>query len=49
MNYLVDTCVLLWLTGDPSKLPAPVRRVFGPSGGVIHVSAISAFELGIIW
>ncbi|MBI4657939.1 MAG: type II toxin-antitoxin system VapC family toxin [Verrucomicrobia bacterium] len=47
MNCLLDTCTLLWLADDPDQMPQSVRRVLSEPGSVIHVSPVSAWELGI--
>ncbi len=47
MNYLLDTCVVLWLADDPIRLSAVVRDILETEDSMVHVSAISALELGI--
>lgn len=47
MNLLLDTCSLLWLTDDPSRLSAPARTALASPGSTVYVSAVSAWELGI--
>lgn len=47
VSLLLDTCVLLWLADDPRQLPERVRAQLGPNGPPVHVSAITALELGI--
>lgn len=47
MNLLLDTCSLLWLTDDPSRLSTPARTALASPGNTIYVSAVSAWELGI--
>lgn len=47
MNTLLDTCALLWLADDPHQLPEAVRRVISEPDSMVHVSAVSAWELGI--
>ena len=44
---LLDTCVLLWLAADQSKLSLKARELLGKSSGELVVSAISAFEIGL--
>jgi PIN domain nuclease of toxin-antitoxin system len=44
---LLDTCVVLWLAADPSKLSAKARKHIGRRQGRLFVSAISAFEIGV--
>jgi PIN domain nuclease of toxin-antitoxin system len=43
---LLDTCTLLWLVGTSDQLPASVHAALQTAHGGIHVSAISAFEIG---
>lgn len=47
MNCLLDTCVLLWLAADPMKLSPAVRSLLDTGDWAVHVSAVSALELGI--
>ena len=44
---LLDTCTLLWLASDVSKLSELAKREISDSRGGLFVSAITAFELGI--
>src|SRR5258706_15995071 len=47
MRILLDTCALLWLVGDPSRL-SPAALAVVTSGEVRRcVSAISAFEIAV--
>ena len=46
MKLILDTCVLLWMAGDPSKLSESARKALIPSND-FYVSAISAFEIAI--
>jgi len=46
MKLILDTCVLLWMAGDPSRLSAAARKVLSPEND-FYVSAISAFEIAI--
>jgi PIN domain nuclease of toxin-antitoxin system len=47
MRLLLDTCVLLWTAGDPTRLPAEVRKLLSSQDTERCVSAISAFEVAI--
>ncbi len=45
---LLDTCTLLWLSGEPPRLPAPVIAAIRQAPpGQRYVSAISAYEIGV--
>jgi PIN domain nuclease of toxin-antitoxin system len=43
---LLDTCALLWLAVDQSRLSATAKQALDASSGGLFVSAISAFEVG---
>jgi|SRR6185295_863851 len=43
---LLDTCALLWLAVDQSKLSSIAKRALEANAGTLFVSAISAFEIG---
>ena len=43
---LLDTCTLLWVAADQSKLSETARSCIGDHAGQLWVSAISAFEIG---
>jgi PIN domain nuclease of toxin-antitoxin system len=43
---LLDTCVILWLSGDSSLISPPVRRALVAPGQQVFVLAISAYEIG---
>jgi PIN domain nuclease of toxin-antitoxin system len=45
MNYLLDTHVLLWLIGEPAKLPVPLVDELANRDNGIWVSAASAMEV----
>jgi PIN domain nuclease of toxin-antitoxin system len=47
MNLLLDTCALLWLVDRPSRLPAAVKKQLTSPSARVHVSALTAWELGI--
>lgn len=44
---LADTCVLLWLAGDRGRLSDPARLALELPSETLHVSAISALEVGL--
>jgi PIN domain nuclease of toxin-antitoxin system len=43
---LLDTCTLLWLALDQSGLSSPAKLRLQEQADSLHVSAISAFEIG---
>lgn len=45
MRYLLDTHVLLWLFGEPARVPVDVRRVLADRTNDVLVSAVSALEI----
>lgn len=44
---LLDTCVLLWLVGEPDRLSIRARDAIATHAGSLIVSSISAFEIGV--
>ena len=44
---LLDTCTLLWLVADPSKLSDPAKEVLSKEDEPLFISAITAFEIGL--
>ena len=44
---LLDTCTLLWLASDQTRLSADAIRRFGEQAGFLFSSSISAFEIGL--
>ena len=42
---LLDTCTLLWLTSDQTKLSLGARQALSENTGQLYVSAISGFEI----
>lgn len=44
-SYLLDTHVLLWLLGDPGRVPEEVRDQLADRSNVLLVSAASALEI----
>ena len=45
MRYLLDTHVLLWLLGDPERVPERVRDDLADPRHELWVSAVSALEI----
>ncbi len=45
MRYLLDTHVLLWLLGDPARVPEHVRHELADPAVTLLVSAASALEV----
>jgi PIN domain nuclease of toxin-antitoxin system len=43
---LLDTCTLLWLAADQSRLSTHAKQVLESNAGALFLSAISAFEIG---
>lgn len=46
MKLILDTCVLLWMAGDPKRLSDAARNALSKENK-LYVSAISAFEVAI--
>ncbi len=44
---LLDTCALLWLAGDQSRLSDRAREAVVRHAGELFVSSISAFEIAL--
>ncbi len=44
-SYLLDTHVLLWLLGDPGRVPEAVRVELADRANPLFVSAASALEI----
>lgn len=42
---LLDTCTLLWLTSDQTKLSPAARQALSNYRGHLYVSAVSGFEV----
>lgn len=42
---LLDTCTLLWMAGDPSKLSPAAKEQLRQHAGVLYVSAVTGFEI----
>jgi PIN domain nuclease of toxin-antitoxin system len=47
VRYLLDTHALIWALSEPSRLPTNVRTAIEDPRNDIHVSAASAWEIGI--
>jgi len=47
MRYLLDTCTLIWLAADQSRLSPRAVGILGDPESELFVSAISAFEIGL--
>ncbi len=47
MNYLVDTCVLLWALQSPRKLSPKVRATLENTNNHILVSTVSFWEISL--
>lgn len=45
--YLLDSCTLLWLAADQSRLSDHARRCMGDHSESLFISAISAFEIAL--
>ena len=44
---LLDTCTLLFLAADQSRLSDRARAVISANADALYISAISAFEIGV--
>lgn len=44
---LLDTCTLLWLVAEPDRLSDKASGLIRRHAGALHISSITAFELGI--
>jgi len=47
MPFLLDTCAILWLAGDPGRLSTKAREIVTDPSSELFVSAISAWEIAI--
>lgn len=47
MKLLLDTCAILWLARDVSRLSQSARMIIRERQDSLYVSAISAFEIGV--
>lgn len=44
-SFLLDTCIFLWLTLDPSKLSPQVRDICSDGNNELYLSAVSVWEI----
>jgi len=44
---LLDTCTLLWLVMQPASLSEAAKNTLRHHAGMLHVSAVTAFEIGL--
>jgi PIN domain nuclease of toxin-antitoxin system len=47
MKFLLDTHVLLWAAGEPSRLSPPARRLLNDANNELLFSAASLWEVAI--
>jgi len=47
VNLLLDTHVFLWWIGEPPRLSENVKAAIADPGTLVHVSAVSAWEISI--
>lgn len=47
MKFLLDTHLLLWAAGEPSRLSAPARRLLNDASNDLLFSAASLWEIAI--
>lgn len=47
LRVLLDTCALLWLVGEPTRLSMRAHAVLADGENELCVSAISAFEIAV--
>jgi PIN domain nuclease of toxin-antitoxin system len=47
MKLLLDTHVFIWMHGDPDRLSARARDLLVDADTELHLSVVSAWELGI--
>lgn len=47
MKFLLDTHLLLWAAGEPSRLSAPARRLLNEASNDLLFSAASLWEIAI--
>lgn len=47
MKLLLDTCVLLWMVGEPGRISPRARQELTRDDAELVVPAISAFEISI--
>jgi PIN domain nuclease of toxin-antitoxin system len=49
MNILLDTCTILWLQMEPSRVPASLRQILLNPETRRYSSAAAAWEIAIKW
>jgi PIN domain nuclease of toxin-antitoxin system len=49
MNVLLDTCTILWLQLEPSRVPAALRQILVQPETRRYASAAAAWEIAIKW
>jgi PIN domain nuclease of toxin-antitoxin system len=49
MNILLDTCTILWLQLEPSRVPAVLRQILLKPDTRRYSSAAAALEIAIKW
>ncbi|MDK3159958.1 type II toxin-antitoxin system VapC family toxin [Kamptonema cortianum] len=47
MSYLLDTCALIWLMGEPEKLSKDAREIIADTRNPLYTSDVSALEIQI--
>ena len=47
MRLLLDTCTFLWIATDAKELSSRVRSLFEDPDNEVHLSAVSAWEIGL--
>jgi len=47
MDYLLDTCTIIWMLTDPKKLSAQTRKIILDNGVDIFYSPISMWEIAL--
>lgn len=45
MNYILDTCTIIWTISEPEKIPANAQKALTDRFSLIHISPISAAEI----
>lgn len=49
MNFLLDTCTILWLQVEPARVPASLRQILLQPETKRYSSAAAAWEIAIKW
>jgi PIN domain nuclease of toxin-antitoxin system len=49
MKLLLDTCTLIWLAAEPSRLSARAANVLEAADSVLHLSDVSVLEICMKW